>query len=333
MEKKYFGQLKNGEEINVYTLDNGKCSVKIMDRGATITEFKVYGIDIVGGFDTLEQYLEDTSHQGAVIGRIANRVANAKFTMDGKVYNIPNNDHGNCLHGGDGFDHKKWKVTEYSDAKIVLEYRSFDGEEGFPGALKVTVTYSLVGTALVISYRAVPEAKTPISLTNHAYFNLDGFGGNIEEHTAIIHSDCYTEVDDNLIPNGNRPSVKGTAFDFTEPHKIGERLDKDFIGYDHNFMLKPTKFAGYAGKTVGLAAEISGKELKLNVYTDQEGIQFYIGNFLGNGPDFKGGVKQVFHGAFCLETQTEPNSVNQGKGFYDKGEVYTHTTVYQVEKL
>lgn len=333
MKKTYFGTLKTGEEINVYTLSNGFCEVKIMDRGATITEFKVFGKDIIGGFDTLDSYLEDTSHQGAVIGRIANRVANAQFTMDGKVYNIPDNDHGNCLHGGDGFDHKKWDVVEYSDAKILLRYHSKDGEEGFPGAVKVDVTYSLVGTALVIDYRATPDAKTPISLTNHAYFNLDGFGGTIEDHVAVIYSDCYTEVDENLIPNGNRPSVVGTAFDFTTPHKIGERLDESFIGYDHNFMLKPTKFAGFAGRTLGLAAEVKGKELKLNVYTDQEGIQFYIGNFLGNGPDFKGGVKQVFHGAFCLETQTEPNSVNHGVGFYDKKQTYTHTTVYQIEKL
>ena len=253
--------------------------------------------------------------------------------MDGKVYTLPDNDHGNCLHGGDGFDHKVWTVTDYSDTAITLEYVSEDGEEGFPAKLRVVVTYKLEGAKLLIDYLAYPEGKTPIALTNHAYFNLDGFGGTIEEHTAVIYADRYTEVDDLLIPNGNRPSVEGTPFDFRTPHTIGERCGKDFIGYDHNFVLSPEKKENLFGKELDLIADVKGKKLGMKVYTDQPGVQFYIGNFLGNGPDFRGGTKQVFHGAFCLETQTEPDCINHGIGFYNAGDVYTHSTVYAVQEL
>ena len=333
MKKKLFGTLPTGEDVYIYTLTGENALVNIMTRGATIVNFKAYGTDIVGGFDKLETYLEDTSHQGAIIGRVANRVGKAKFEMDGKVYNLPQNDNGNCLHGGDGFDHKVWNVTDYSDTSITLEYHSFDGEEGFPAALDVKVTYTLSGTSLLIDYKAYPKGKTPIALTNHAYFNLDGFGGTIEEHSIKIYADKYTEVGEELIPNGIRPYVAGTPFDFRTPHKIGERCGKDFIGYDHNFILSPERREILFGKELALIAEVSGKELSMNVYTDQPGVQFYIGNFLGDGPDFRGNTKQVFHGAFCLETQTEPNCINHGIGFYNEGDVYTHSTVYSVKKL
>lgn len=333
MEKKLYGVLPSGEEVYLYTLKNDSALVNIMTRGATIVNFKPFGVDIVGGFDNLETYLEDTSHQGAIIGRVANRVANAKFVMDGKTYKLPENDHGNCLHGGDGFDHKVWTVTDYTDDSITLEYYSKDGEEGFPAGLAVKVTYKLCGASLLIDYVAIPEGKTPIALTNHAYFNLNGFGGTIEDHTAVIYADKYTEVDDNLIPNGIRPNVEGTPFDFKTPHKIGERCSKEFIGYDHNFVLSPVKSDVVFGKELPLIAEVRGDKLGMKVYTDQPGVQFYIGNFLGNGPAFRNNTKQVFHGAFCLETQTEPDCINHGIGFYDKDEVYTHTVVYAVEEL
>ncbi len=333
MEKRIFGTLPTGEDVFAYTLKTDEALVRIMTRGATIINFVVDGVDIVGGFDSLEAYLIDTSHQGAIIGRVANRVANARFTMDGKTYTLPDNDHGNCLHGGDGFDHKVWTVTDYTDTKIVLTYRAEDGEEGFPSALNVKVTYVLCGSSLLIDYEATTEGKTPIALTNHAYFNLDGFGGTIEDHTAVIYADRYTEVDDKLIPNGNRPCVEGTPFDFKTPHTIGERCGKDFIGYDHNFVLSPSTKATLFGKNLDLACEVRGKRLGLEVYTDQPGVQFYIGNFLGDGPDFRGGVKQVFHGAFCLETQTEPDCINHGIGFYGKGDLYKHSVVYKVVKL
>jgi len=329
MTRELFGTL-NGAPVYKYTLKNDDLTVRLITRGATITELYVGDVDIVGGFDSLESYLEDTSHQGAVIGRIANRVRNAEFTMDGKCYRLPKNNGENCLHGGDGFDHRIWTVKSATDTEIVFEYYSPDGEEGFPAGLAVSVRYTISGPDLKIEYEARPEGKTPISLTNHAYFNLDGFGGTVLDHEARIYAESYTAVDGALIPTGEHPSVEDTPFDFREPHRIGERVGGDFVGYDHNFVLTPTHFEDFDGKRLGLIAEVSGKCAAISVYTDQPGVQFYIGNFLMDAPVMKGGVRAIKHGAFCLETQTEPNSVNHGIGFYDKGEVYTHTTVYRV---
>ncbi|MBQ7386928.1 MAG: galactose mutarotase [Clostridia bacterium] len=333
MKKEFFGRLPSGEDVYSYTLENDLASLKIMTRGATVLSFKPYGRDIVGGFDTLEDYLKDVSHQGATIGRVANRIADAQFTMDGAIYMVTENDNGNCLHGGAGFDYKNWDVECVSESSITLSYYSADGEEGFPAGLLSKVTFTLDGATLIITYEAKPEGKTPIALTNHSYFNLDGFGGEICDHIATIYADKYTEVNGKLIPNGNRPSVVGTAFDFTEPHAIGERIGGDFVGYDHNFVLAPKSFKEFAGVNAGLAASVENADMRLNVYTDQPGVQFYIGNFMQKiEPSFRGGVKPIPHGAFCLETQTEPNCINHGVGFYDAGDVYTHICVYEVEK-
>ena len=333
MEKNVFGKSLSGDDVNLYTLENECAKLTVMDFGLIVVGFEVYGRDIIGGFDTFDDYIKDDSHQGGTIGRVANRIADAGFTLDGKLYRLPKNDGENCLHGGLGFDRRVWTLKESRADALTFSYTSADGEEGFPANLEVAVTMMLKESSLIISYEATPDGKTPIALTNHSYFNLDGFGGNIENHTARIYADKYTDVGENLIPNGNRPSVLRTVFDFTKPHRIGERLSDDFIGYDHNFILSPTVFEEFLGTRTALAAEIWNKDLKLSVYTDQPGIQFYIGNFLGNGPDFKGGVKQVRHGAFCLETQTEPNCINHGEGFYDKGETYRHICVYKVEKI
>lgn len=326
---KIFGKLDTGAEIYEYILKSESAEVSIITYGAIVRKFTVYGTDIVGGYDSIEDYLADDSHQGAIIGRVANRVADARFVMDGKEYTLPKNDGENCLHGGCGFDRHIWGVKEANDTSIVLTYHSADGEEGFPSALDVEVRYTLDGTALKIEYTATPDGRTPIALTNHSYFNLNGLGGTISEHTVEIFADKYTEVGDDLIPNGNRPDVTGTVFDLRRPIKIGKHLSEDFIGYDHNFILSPAE-SEYG---LGLAARVSGERLKMSVYTDQPGVQFYIGNFLGGAPDFKCGIKRVLHGAFCLETQTEPDCINHGIGFYGKGDKYTHTTVYKIEKI
>ena len=333
MERKFFGKTLSGEDVNLYTLENEYARLKVTDFGLIVVGFEVFGRDIIGGFDTLDDYIKDDSHQGGTIGRVANRIAGASFLINKKSFELPKNDGNNCLHGGLGFDRRMWTLNEAFEDSLSFSYVSADGEEGFPANLSVTVTMTLKETSLIISYEATPDGKTPIALTNHSYFNLDGFGGNVKDHTVKIYADKYTEVGDDLIPNGNRPSVLGTVFDFTTPHKIGERLSDDFIGYDHNFMLSPAVSEKFLGTDAALAAEVWNNDLKLSVYTDQPGIQFYIGNFLGNGPDFKGGVKQIRHGAFCLETQTEPNCVNHGMGFYDKGETYKHICVYKVEKI
>ena len=333
MSKIHFGYTKNNEEVNIYTLKNADRTLKLMDFGATIVEYIVDGISVVGGYDSFESYLEDTSHQGATIGRVANRIANASFTIDGATYNLPKNDHKNCLHGGVGFDRRMWNVVEYTDNSVTFSYMSKDMEEGFPSNLYTEVTYTLSDADLIIEYKSIPDGKTPIALTNHSYFNLNGFGDTIESHRAIIYADRYTEVDSELIPNGNRPYVKGTVFDFTEEKEIGRDIGGDFIGYDHNYILCPDKFIESNGTKLGLAAEVRADRLKMSVYTDQEGVQFYIGKFLKGGPAFHGNVKKIMHGAFCLETQTEPNCINHGIGIYDKGMTYTHKTIYRIEKL
>lgn len=336
MTKTFFGTLPSGDGTHIYTLKNSSASLSVLDYGAKITSFNAFGTEIVGGFDTLDDYVKDTSHQGATIGRVANRIGGARFVMDGVEYSVTENDNGNCLHGGVGFDYRMWELTDSGDDFLTFAYTAKDGEEGFPSSLTVHVTFTLKDATVIIDYKAVPSGKTPIALTNHSYFNLDGFGGTVEDHVAVIYADKYTEVADDLIPNGNRPSIAGTAFDFREPHRIGERVGGDFIGYDHNFILSPSKYESFGGEELALAAEVTNGKLKLSVFTDQPGIQFYIGNFLGSeegAPKFRGGVKPIFHGAFCLEAQTEPNCINHGEGFYEAGEVYKQKTVYKVERV
>ena len=203
----------------------------------------------------------------------------------------------------------------------------------FPHNVDTYVKYSLEGSSLVISYRATPTNRpTPIALTNHVYFNLDGLGDTVLEHTARFAADYYTEVTDELIPTGNRPSVTGTVYDLRKAKKIGHGIGGDFTGYDTNFILNPTEFAEFGGIRLGLGAVVENDKLALSVYTDQPGIQFYIGTFLNDvSAPFKGGVKPIRYGGFCLETQTEQNAVRRGETIYEKGELYTHTAAYKID--
>jgi len=333
MKGVFFGKLDTGATVYRYLLKNEVAEAAIITYGAAIQALTVFGKDVIGGYDDLDSYITDDSHQGAIIGRVANRVGGAKFQMDGKTYHLPKNDGENCLHGGDGFDRKIWDVVSYSENEIKLHLFSSDGEEGFPNALDVFVTYVLSEAELKIKYLACPHGKTPIALTNHAYFNLDGLGGDVLAHEVEIFADRYTEVDGRLIPNGIRPEVFGTIFDFTTPHSVGERIGGDFIGYDHNYILSPKKYETVDGVKLALAARVRAGELMMEMYTDQPGVQLYIGNFLGGKPDFKGGIKRIRHGALCLEAQTEPNCINHGIGFYDKGEEYRQTTIYRFRKV
>lgn len=333
MKREIFGKLTNGEEVEIVTLSNADAEIKIMTRGATIVSFKTFGVDIVGGYDRLADYEADTgSYQGATVGRVANRIKDAEFKMDGAIYMVTDNDNGNCLHGGNGFSFKIWNIEELTENSATFSYYSPDGEEGFPSGLNTKVKFTLNSAAVIIEYEAIPDGKTPIALTNHSYFNLDGFGGVIDNHIATIYADRYTEVGENLIPTGIRPAVEGTAFDFRSPKKIGEEFGKSVDGYDHNFVLCLKISAEFKEKELSLAASVTNGKLTLNVYTDQPGVQFYTGNFLCGEPNFRGGVKRIKHGAFCLEAQTEPNCINSGIGFYDAGEVYKQITVYEVKK-
>lgn len=334
MTREIYGVTKAGERVEIVTLNNDSCELKIMTRGATIVSFKVFGRDIIGGYDSLADYEADTdSYQGATVGRVANRIGDAQFTMDGALYMVTDNDNGNCLHGGSGFSFKNWRIEELTCDSATFGYFSVDGEDGFPSGVYAKVTFTLLDSAIMIEYRAIPDGKTPIALTNHSYFNLDGFSGLIDDHVATIYANSYTAVGDNLIPTGERPNVEGTPFDFRNPKKIGEEFGKSVDGYDHNFILCPKVSKEFCNKTLPLGASVTNGELTLNVYTDQPGLQFYTGNFLGGEPNFRGGVKRIKHGAFCLEAQTEPNCINHGVGFYDLGDIYEQTTVYEVLKV
>ena len=332
MEKRYFGTLDSGEVIHTYTLKNDIAELTVMDRGATVVGFCAYETDVVLGFDTLDGYVKDTSYQGVTVGRVANRIDGASFSMDGAFFMVTDNEGGNCLHGGNGFQYKRWELKTYTDNSLTFSYFSPDGEEGFPSDLLCEVSFTLVEASLIISYRATPFGKTPISLTNHSFFNLDGVGGDIKEQKIKIYADSYTAVNESLIPTGERPSVFGTEFDFTDFKKIGEHFGDGFEGYDHNFILKPKFYGEFLGTKLPLAAEVLSDRLMLSVYTDQPGVHFYSGGYLGDGPDFKGGMPQTRYGGFCLEAQIEPDSVNHGIGFYDAGDIYTQLTVYKIIK-
>ncbi len=333
MEKKLFGKLKDDREVYSYLLQSGDSVARIMDYGATILSFQPFGKEhIIGGYDILECYEIDGSNQGATIGRVANRIANAEFTMDGAIYMLPNNNNGHCLHGGVGFKRKIWDVLEYTENSILLSCFSPDGDDGFPGDLVTKVRYTLDKSTVIIDYEATPGSKTPIALTNHSYFNLNGFSSDITNHEVMIYSNNYTEVDSSLIPTGNRPSVDGTPFDLRTYKKLGDIFSDSFSGFDHNMILCPEIFKEFGGLNLGLAASVRNSEMVMNVYTDQPGVQFYTANFLKGKPDFRGFVKRIFHGALCLEAQTEPNSVNRGECFYEAGETYRQTTAYEILK-
>ena len=306
---------KNGAEASISTFGGIVVSLKMPDRNGKLA-------DVVLGYDNLEGYVKDTSHFGGIIGRYGNRIAHAQFALDGKTYALAKNNGENSLHGGiKGFDKAVWtaKVLSAKDGQsLELSYLSKDGEEGFPGNLKVTVIYTLTDSnALKIEYSASTDKRTVANLTNHSYFNLAGQGsGDVLGHQLTIHADMFTPVDANLIPTGELADVAGTPFDFRKSTAIGARIDQDNEqlklggGYDHNFVLRPPM-----DRSEFLAARVvepaSGRVLE--VWTTEPGIQFYTGNFLDGKTPGKGGVAYARRNAFCLETQHFPDSPNQPK--------------------
>ncbi len=332
MNVKSFGALKTGEEIFIYSVSNEKASLSVTNYGARITSFRVFGREIVMGYETLADYLSDDSHQGSTIGRVANRIADAEFSMDGAIFMLPDNDNGACLHGGAGFDTRVWSKTDMTNESITLSYYSPDGEDSFPSGLAVTAKFTLRDTDLVIEYSAIPEGKTPISMTNHSYFNLDGAGRTIYGHTVSIPADRYTEVNEKILPTGRRPAVDKTPYDLRDGKRMGDAISRIFSGYDNYFHLSSEKNVNFFGKRLRLAALVTGETLTMTVFTDKDGLQFYTGNFLNTGPAFFGKFAQIKHGAMCLETGEEPGITKEGRGFYEACEEYTHTTVFSVRK-
>lgn len=336
-----FGTSDN-KEVLEYTLKNSKGTiVKILNYGGIVRSIEVPDRngemgDVVLGFDSLAGYKQaNMPYIGALIGRYGNRIANAKFSLDGKEYTLAANNNGNTLHGGlKGFDKVVWDAAQ-ADSTLSLEYVSKDGEEGYPGTLTTKVVYTLTDdNALKIDYTATTDKATPINLTNHSYFNLSaGKSATIDDHIVMLNADKFTIVNDKLIPTGKLPEVKGGPMDFTTPKRIGQDLAKvpgaAPGGYDHNFVLNKTD------QSLTLAATVydSASGRFMEAFTTEPGIQFYSGNFLdGKLTGTKGGKTYVQHAGLCLEAQHFPDSPNQPSfpsAILKSGETYKQTTLYR----
>jgi aldose 1-epimerase len=341
-----FGKTSEGVSVYRYVLTNNKgVEAVVISYGATLVSLKVpdrngKAADIVLGYDNLDAYEQGKSYFGATIGRYGNRIARGEFTLDGTVFRLPKNDGPNSLHGGmRGFNKRVWTAVDRSraDAQVLeLSYTSADSEEGYPGTLKVKVTYTLPAetSELRIDYTATTDKDTVVNLTNHSYFNLSGdLSKEIVDHQLLLRAPQFTPVDSTLIPTGELRAVRGTPFDFTKPTLIGARINQDDEqlkfgkGYDHNWVLEKAEKTG-----LRLAAEVfeptNGRVLQ--VLTTEPGIQFYSGNFLDGTAKGKGGQLYAHRTGFCLETQhfpDSPNHPNFPSTVLKPGETYRTSTV------
>ncbi len=320
IEQASFGRTTDGTEVKIYTLSNSKgMTAKVTEFGGILTELWVPDRagkpgNVVLGFDNLDRYVKGHPFFGATTGRVANRIANGRFTLDGKEYSVAVNNGPNHLHGGiKGFDKRVWKSRALpataTSVAVEFTYVSADGEEGYPGALTTTVVYTLTDdNELRIDYTATTDKPTIVNLTNHSYFNLGG-SGSILDHVLMLNADRYTAADATLIPTGELAPVKGTGLDFTQPRRIGERIS-DYMsfakGYDHNFVING------GGKSLTLAARVqepkSGRQME--VWTTEPGVQLYCGNHLDGSLTGVAGAVYQQHTGFCLETQHYPDSIN-----------------------
>jgi aldose 1-epimerase len=345
-----FGKTKDGQAVELYTLKNNTGLVaKVMTRGATLVQLHVpdkdgKAADVILGFDDVTGYeSEDNQYFGCTTGRVCNRIAKGKFTLEGKEYTLAINNEPNHLHGGldKSLDKLVWKANPYSNEKgqgVKFTVTSPDGDEGYPGTLEITVSYYVPNdtNSISISYTAITDKATPVNLTNHAYFNLAGEGSEtVLNHSLRLNADNYTVSDDTMIPTGEIAPVEGTDLDFRKRTVIGKRIESigktAAIGYDHNFVLNPRE----EGKTMTLAAIVVEKESgrRMRVMTTEPGIQFYSGNFL-KGQKGKGGKTYAHRSALCLETQHYPDSVNHENfptTILKPGEKYESKTTYAFE--
>ncbi len=346
IEKEAFGKLPDGREAYLYTLENkSRIVVKISDCGATIVSILVPDKngkmgDVTFGYDNVSGYVNGTQFFGATIGRYANRIARGTFTLDGEVYHLPINNGLNTLHGGPAGFYKQLWTPEPMETKegpaIKLTYVSKDGEEGYPGTLTATVTFTLKNdNSIEIHYTAKTTKPTVINMTNHSYFNLSGDPTrSILDEELMINANKYTPVDTTQIPTGKIANVANTPMDFRKLTAIGARINEDNEqlkighGYDLNWVLNNYN------KKIRKAAEVydpaSGRVL--DIYTDQPGIQFYSGNFLDGSQTGKNGVVYKFRNALCLETQHFPDSPNEPKfpsATLLPGKTYSTTTIFK----
>ena len=337
-EKTLYGMI-GADSVFQYTLTNKNgVVVKILNYGGTVTDiitpYKNGKMgNVVLGYDSLSGYLQTGNpYFGCLVGRYGNRIANAKFSLDGKEYALAANNGPNTLHGGlKGFDKVIWIVKLFNDSSLLLSYSSKDGEEGYPGNLSVDVMYSLSDdNGLKIDYAAVTDKATPVNLTNHCYFNLSaGADSTILDHELMLKAEKYTPVNETLIPTGKIDDVKGTPMDFNTSKKIGKDIASVTGGYDHNWVINRS------GNALELIASVyhAGSGRYMEVFTTQPGIQFYTGNFLdGTLKNTRNGMKYVKHAALCLETQHFPDTPNQ-PGFpstlVKPGETFKSTTIFK----
>ena len=342
-----FNTTIDNQEVNLFTLVNKNGFVcQITNFGARIVSFFVpineKKIDVVLGHDYVENYQNDDFYLGAIAGRFANRIAKGKFSLDGKEYSLFVNNGANTLHGGkQGFDKVVWKarpfLNDLQEDSIELSYLSKDGEEGYPGNLQVKVIYTLTQeNEIKIDYEAITDAKTILNLTNHVYFNLKGAGEEtIMSHDLVLNADYFTPTDAGAIPTGEIRSVANTPMDFRTSHKIGERIDEEYIeliqgiGYDHNWVLNKENDELSWAATVYEASTA----IELKAFTTEPGVQFYSGNYL-NEKNGKGAKLYPKRSGFCLEMQHFPDSPNHDtfpSTVLNPGEIYTQTTIFKFE--
>jgi aldose 1-epimerase len=340
-----FGRTPAGQAVEVFTLTNGHgLRVRAITYGGIIVSLETPDRagrlgDIVLGYDSLDGYLRSSPYFGAIVGRYGNRIARGRFTLDGATYTLATNNGPNHLHGGvQGLDKVVWAAEPFSGdsgAGVAFSYASPDGEEGYPGTLRMRITYTLTDRdALIVDYLATTDKATPVNLTQHSYFNLAGNGaGDILGHELSLDADSFTPVDSTLIPTGAIAPVAGTPFDFRAPAAIGARIAQDDPqlrngrGYDHNFVLSRR------GTGLVHAARVTdpGSGRTLDIATTEPGIQFYSGNFLDGSITGKAGRVYGAHSGFCLETQHYPDSPNQPafpSTILRPGEEYRSRTVF-----
>ncbi len=346
IDKQPFGQVE-GQNVSLYTLTNSKgITIKATNYGGIVVSILVPDKagkmnDIALGYSDVAAYVKNNPYFGAIIGRYGNRIRKARFALEGKEYILAANDNGNSLHGGQkGFDKVIWNAKPLSGKNAVgvqFDYRSKDGEEGFPGELKTTVTYWLTdNNEFKIDYRATTNKTTTVNLTHHTYFNLSGEGnGDILGHELMINAEKYTPVDKGLIPTGELAKVEATPMDFRKPTAIGTRIDADFEqlkfgkGYDHNWVLKRKSVDGLEPAAT-LYDPKSGRMME--VLTTEPGIQFYSGNFLDGTIMGKSGKPYPLRSGLCLETQHYPDSPNKAafpSVVLKPGKIYKTSTIYR----
>lgn len=329
------------------TISNGKgMSVTISNLGADIISILVPDrdgniSDVALGFDDPESYLANPPSFGALVGPYANRIEGASFTLEGRTYHIEANEGKNTLHSGSNpFHHRFYDIVNSDSSSVTLRLFAPDGDSGFPGNREVTVKYEVTVTnSLSITYHAESDALTPMNLTNHSYFNLNGHdSGSISDHIVWIDSDSYTVTDEHSIPHGEIAPLDATPLDFRTPKKIGERIDCDFppmvntCGYDQNYVLKTER--GKVDPVASLYSEKSGR--KMTVYTDMPGLQLYSGNFIPSAPLGKGGVHYCRRAGVAMETQFFPNAINVPsfmQPLVSPDKPFDSTTIYQFSTL